>query len=133
MYSTVNLKKVRRCLFSLDLALVPLCPCLFRLCLAQQQGGVVTINIPHGGCFIKSTSPTPYLFLLGQLKLNLTLLLDQLRMALEDECWWQLIIIDIYTFFAFSDLTCHLKMQVQVFSGCTIPPDSKETELGSSD
>ena len=37
--------------------------------------------------------------------------------------------VDAYPFWAFSDLTCHL----QVFSGCTVPPDGKETKLGSSD
>ena len=33
-----------------------------------------------------------------------------------------------YSFLAFSDLTCHLED-----TGCTVPPYSKETELGSSD
>ena len=36
-------------------------------------------------------------------------------------------------FLAFSDLTITLRIQECVFSGCTVPPDSKETELGSSD
>ena len=39
--------------------------------------------------------------------------------------------VDAYPFLAFSDLTCRL--EDTVFSGCTVPPDSKETELGSSD
>ena len=40
--------------------------------------------------------------------------------------------VDTYPFLAWvSDLTCHLENKV--FSGCTVPPDSKETELGSSD
>ena len=34
-------------------------------------------------------------------------------------------------FLAFSDLTCHLENTV--LSGCTVVPDSKETELGSID
>ena len=38
-------------------------------------------NTLWGKCFITSTSFTPHLFLLGWLKLNLTLLLDQLRLA----------------------------------------------------
>ena len=37
-----------------------------------------------------------------------------------------------YSFLAFSDLTCHLEDTGIVFSGCTVLPDSKETELGSS-
>ena len=36
--------------------------------------------------------------------------------------------VDAYSFLAFSDLTCHLED-----TGCTVPPYSKETELGSSD
>ena len=41
--------------------------------------------------------------------------------------------IDAYLFLAFSDLTFHLEDTGMVFSGCTVPPDSKETELESSD
>ena len=41
--------------------------------------------------------------------------------------------VDAYPFLAFSDLTCHFEDQKQVVSGCTLVPDSKETELGSSD
>ena len=37
-----------------------------------------------GRCFITSTSLAPYLFLLGWLKQNLILSLDQLRLALGD-------------------------------------------------
>ena len=44
----------------------------------------VTVKMPHGVW----TSFTPHLFLLGWLKLNLALLLDQLRQAYKDECWW---------------------------------------------
>ena len=40
---------------------------------------------------------------------------------------------DAYLLSAFPDLTCHLEDAGMVFSGCTVPPDSKETELGSSD
>ena len=40
--------------------------------------------------------------------------------------------VDAYPFLAFSDLTCHLEDVGIVFSGCVVPPDSKETELGSS-
>ena len=36
---------------------------------------------------------------------------------------------DAYPFLAFPDLTCHLE---EVFSGCTVLPDSKENELRSS-
>ena len=42
--------------------------------------------------------------------------------------------VDAYPFLAFSDLNCHLEdTGIGVFSGCTVPPDSKETKLGSSD
>ena len=41
--------------------------------------------------------------------------------------------VDAYRFLAFSDLTCHLKDTRIGVSGCTVPPDSKETKLGSSD
>ena len=41
--------------------------------------------------------------------------------------------VDPFLFLAFSDLTCHLEDTGMVFSGCTVPSDSKETELGSSD
>ena len=44
-----------------------------------------------------------------------------------------LISVDAYPFLAFSDLTCCLEDTGKVFSGCTVPPDSKETKLGSSD
>ena len=43
------------------------------------------------------------------------------------------IIVDAYPFLAFSDLTRHLEDTKQVFSCCTVLPDSKETELGSTD
>ena len=42
----------------------------------------VTIKIPY------EVDVLLQLFLLGWLKLNLTLLLDQLRLAYGDECWW---------------------------------------------
>ena len=38
---------------------------------------------------------------------------------------------DAYRFLAFLDLTC-LMIQEQMFSSCTMPPESKETQLGSS-
>ena len=44
-------------------------------------------NALWGTCFA-STSFAPHLFLWGWLKLNLALLLDQLRLAQGDECWW---------------------------------------------
>ena len=44
-----------------------------------------------------------------------------------------MISVDAYSFLAFSDLTVTLRIQEKVFSGCTVPPDSKETELGSND
>ena len=40
--------------------------------------------------------------------------------------------VDAYPFLASSDLTCHLE-DTEVFSGCTVLPASKETELRSSD
>ena len=40
---------------------------------------------------------------------------------------------DAYPLLAFSNLTCYLEDTGYVFSGCTVLPDSKETELGSSD
>ena len=39
------------------------------------------VNTLWGRCFITSSSLTSHLFLLGSLKLNLILLLDQLRLA----------------------------------------------------
>ena len=39
----------------------------------------------NDGC---PTSFAPHLFLLGWLKMNLALLLNQLRLASGDECWW---------------------------------------------
>ena len=44
-------------------------------------------NILWGRCVITSTSLTFYLFLSGWLKLNLMLLLDQLRLAWSNEHW----------------------------------------------
>ena len=44
-------------------------------------------NALWGRCFTL-TSFTHYLFLLDWLKLNLAILLDQLRLAWGDECWW---------------------------------------------
>ena len=41
--------------------------------------------------------------------------------------------VDAYPFSAFSNLTFHLEDTRIVFSGYTVLPDSKETELGSSD
>ena len=38
----------------------------------------------------------------------------------------------ILFFLAFSDLTCHLEDTGIMFSGYTVPPDSKKTELGCS-
>ena len=40
--------------------------------------------------------------------------------------------VDGYSFLAFLDLTCYLEIQIQVFSDCTVSPDSKETELRSN-
>ena len=36
-------------------------------------------------------------------------------------------------FLALTDLTWHLRLLEYVLSGCTLPSDSKETKLGSSD
>ena len=44
----------------------------------------VTIKMPYGVDVLHR----PHLFLLGWLKLNLSLLLDQLRLAKGDERWW---------------------------------------------
>ena len=41
--------------------------------------------------------------------------------------------VDGYRFLAFSDLSCHLKDTGIVVFCYTVLPDSKETELGSSD
>ena len=44
------------------------------------------------------------------------------------------IIVDACTFLVFSYLTCHLEdTGIGVYCGCTVPPDSKKTKLGSSD
>ena len=43
--------------------------------------GIMIKNTLWDKCFITSTSLTPHLFLLGWLKQNLVLLLDQLRLA----------------------------------------------------
>ena len=45
-------------------------------------------NTLRGRCFITLTSLAPHLFLLSCLKLNLILLLDQLRLVYGDEGWW---------------------------------------------
>ena len=52
--------------------------------------GVTIKNTLWDRCFTTSTNFTPHHFLLGWLKLNLALLLDQLRLAYGDEHWWQL-------------------------------------------
>ena len=39
---------------------------------------------------------------------------------------------DTYSFLALSGLTCHLADTGIGVSGCSVPPDSKENELGSS-
>ena len=59
-------------------------------------------NTLWGRCFTTSTSLAPHLFLLGWLKLNLTLLLEQFRLAREmnadgscDKCWC----ISVFGFF----------------------------------
>ena len=41
--------------------------------------------------------------------------------------------VDAYPYLAFSDLTCHLEDTGKVFSGCTVPSNSKEIKLGGSD
>ena len=52
-----------------------------------------------------------------------------------DQCRTQSIPIGLMLiiFLALADLTCHLRLLEYVFSGCTLPSDSKETELESSD
>ena len=40
--------------------------------------------------------------------------------------------VDAYPFLPFSDRTCHLEDTGIGVSGCTVPPDCKETERGSS-
>ena len=43
-----------------------------------------------------------------------------------------MISVDAYLFLVFSDLTCHIEdAGIDVF-WCIVPPDSKETELGSN-
>ena len=50
---------------------------------------------------------------------------------------WTLVVavgsVDAYPFWLFQTWPVTLRIQEQVFSGCTVPSDSKETELGSSD
>ena len=61
----------------------------FLALVAHPSSDRVTIKILYGGrCFVTSTSLAPRIFLLGCLKLNLILLLGQLRLALVDERWW---------------------------------------------
>ena len=43
------------------------------------------------------------------------------------------IIVDAYPFWLSQTWPVTFRIQEQVFSGCTMLPDSKETELGSSD
>ena len=43
-----------------------------------------------------------------------------------------MISVNAYPFLAFSDLTCHPEDTRIGFYGCTVPPDSKEAELRSS-
>ena len=49
---------------------------------------------------------------------------------------WTLVVavisVDAYTFLASQTWPVTLRIQEQVFSGCTVPPDSKEIKLGSS-
>ena len=42
------------------------------------------------------------------------------------------IIVDAYSFLAFSDPNCHLEDVGISVLGVTVPPNSKETKLGSS-
>ena len=51
---------------------------------------------------------------------------------------WMLVVavisVNAYLFFLLSQTwPVTLRIQEEVFSGCNVPPDSKETELGSSD
>ena len=50
---------------------------------------------------------------------------------------WTLVVavgsVNAYPFWLFQTWPVTLRIQEQVFSGCTVPPDSKETEIGSSD
>ena len=41
--------------------------------------------------------------------------------------------VDAYLFLLFMTWPITLRIRELVFSGCTVPPDSKDTELGSSD
>ena len=85
------------------------------------------IKQPHNLSFPIGSFP------LGWLKLNLILLLDQLRLAQGDECWWQLWLVLMFIFFWISQTwPVTLRIQEYVFSGYTVPPDSKETKLGNS-
>ena len=43
-----------------------------------------------------------------------------------------MISVDAYHILAFSDMTCHYEDTGIGISDCTVPPDSNETELGSS-
>ena len=61
--------------------------CLFRLGWPPFYWWCHDKNALWGRCFT-STSFAPNLFLLGWLKLNLALLLDQSRLAWQDKRWW---------------------------------------------
>ena len=65
-----------------------------------------------------------HLFQQGWLKLNLIVLLDQLRLAQGDKCRWQLGLVLVLVLFWLSQTRpVTLKLQEQVFSGCTVLPN----------
>ena len=68
-----------------DIEILGCCPAGSLALAGHPFSDDITIkNTLWGRCFITSTSLAPYLFLLGWLKLNLILSLDQLRLALGD-------------------------------------------------
>ena len=70
---------------------------------------------------------TDHFFLLGWLKLNLILLLDQLRLVQGNQLLIVAVIsVDAYPFLRFSDLTCNVEDTGVAVFGCAGPPDSKE-------
>ena len=71
-------------------------------------GAHLSRQIIYHKCFT-STSFPPHLFLLGWLKLNLALLLDQLTGLRRWTLAVAVISVDAYPFLAFSDLACHLE------------------------
>ena len=73
----------------------------------HPSSGGITIKIPRGvDVLLHRPASHPHLFLLGWLKLNLTLLLDQLRLAKGHDRWRTL--MEIRASDSFLGYPCHL-------------------------